>query len=263
MKKFSILFLTLLSISMFGQVGVGTEEPTAGLDIDPKGIEVEKSEDRYIRLEGLEKKPDYLRKIVLNQKGDVATMDYDANSFNLKTIKYAKSKKTIHTEKSANVMDVSKKQVSLDVDLVITLSPNTENIIFLEYDMPIFIYNNKEDNRVKVGYVGVTLTKVEDSNVIVELDQGSRKVTNYENRSAVNGDNFFGVSVASKAVDQLSNTGTVEKKVKYKLFAYIEKSYFESFDKEVYFGNADGEIESLGIGIFNAVHYEKVISPTK
>lgn len=263
MKKFSILFLTLLSISMFGQVGVGTEDPTASLDIDPKGIEVEKSEDSYIRLEGLEKKTDYLRKIVLNQKGDVATMDYDANSFNLKTIQYAKSKQTIHTEKSANVMDVSKKQVGLDVDLIITLSPYTENIIFLEYDMPIYIYNNNESGFIRVGYVGVTLTKVEKDNIITELEQGSRKMTNYKNRSSITRDDFFGVSVASKAVDQLSNTESVEKKVKYKLFAYIEKSFYETFDKKVYFGNADGEIESLGVGIFNAVHYEKVISPTK
>ncbi|MDM1398922.1 hypothetical protein HX049_17425 [Myroides odoratimimus] len=260
MKNVSALFFILFSISMFGQVGVGTEDPTAGLDVDPKGIKVENAENSYIRLEGLERKPDYLRKVVLNQQGYLATMDYDSDNFNLKTIEYIKSNKIIHTPKSANVMDTSKTPLSLEMDLEVILSPNTENILFLEYDIPIYIYDNIVNNNVIVGYIGVTLTKVNEDNTIVELDQGSRKITNYKNKIPASGDNLLGVSVTGKAVDQLSNKESVENKVKYKLFGYIEKNSFVDLDKEVYFGNADGEIESLGIGVFNVVVYEKVIS---
>ncbi|UVD79871.1 hypothetical protein NWE55_00850 [Myroides albus] len=259
-QRVNILFFILFSIKMIGQVGIGVENPVVNFDINPKGIQVENPEDRYIRLEGLGRKPEYLRKIVLNQDGDLATMDYSSDNFNLKTIKYVKSKRTVHTGKSANVMDPSKDQITLEMDLEVTLSPNTDNILFLEYDVPIYIYNNKENNLIVVGYVGVTLTKVEEDTTLVELDQGSRKLTNYESKINSEGDVFLGVSITGKAIDQISNTETVNKVVKYKLYGYVEKGRYDNIDKEVYFGNANGEIESLGIGVFNGIIYEKIIS---
>lgn len=255
-----MLFFILFSIKMIGQVGIGVEDPVTNLDINPKEIQVANPENSYIRLEGLERTPEYLRKIVLNQDGDIATMDYSSDSFNLKTIKYVKSKRTVHTDKSANVMDPSKEQITLEMDLEVILSPNTDNILFLEYDVPIYIYNNKENNLIVVGYIGVTLTKVKEDNTLVELDQGSRKITNYESKTSLAGDDFLGVSITGKAIDQISNAETVNKVVKYKLFGYVEKGRYDNIDKEVYFGNANGEIESLGIGVFNGVIYEKVIS---
>ncbi|MEK6450599.1 MULTISPECIES: hypothetical protein [Myroides] len=274
MNKFILIFFSLLSVSVLAQVGIGTEDPKVSLDIDYKGVKVEKSEDSFIRLEGLERRQDYLRKIILNTEGDVATMDYEDDNFNLKTLKYAKSQKTIHTEKSANVMkDQSNVNAHIDIelDIEVILSPNTENIIFLEYDVPIYIYNNVDNNsnsdlnydlmgkKVSIGYMGVTMVKVGDDGILGELDQGSRKITNYQNRSSIEGDNLMGVSITGKAVDQIRNTEPVEKKVMYKLYAYVEKGN-SSPNKDIYFGNAKGEIESLGQGIFNAVVYEKVIS---
>lgn len=260
MRKIVMICFALISISSFGQVGIGTEDPQAALDVDPKGVKVEQEEDKYIRIEGLERKPDYLRKIVLDDKGNMATMDYDSDNFNLKTLKYVKSKKTIYTAKSANVMDNSKEKLSLELDLEVILSPYTDNILFLEYDVPIYIYNNhdKDNAKIVIGYMGVTLTKVEDNNTIVELDQGSRKMTNYEGRSSANSNDFMGVSIGGKAVDQVSNTGNTGKKVLYKLYGYVEKGYYEQIDKDIYFCNANGEIESLGIGLFNIAVYEKV-----
>lgn len=262
MKKIIMIYFALVGISAFAQIGVGTEDPQASLDIDPKNIKVEKEEDRYIRLEGLDKRPDYLRKIVLDGEGNVATMDYDPNNFNLKTLKYTKSQNTVYTVKGANVMDSSKEALNLELDLELMLSPNTENILFLEYDVPIYIYDNTVNDKVEVGYMGVTMIKKGDNDQIVELDQGSRKMTNYENRSSITGDNFMGISIAGKAVDKLSNNLNIDKKVTYKLYGYVEKGV-NIGDKAVYFGNGDGKIESLGIGVFNIAVYEKVIKRTE
>lgn len=258
MKKIIILFFVLVKFPLFAQVGIGVEDPVSGLDIDPKGSAVEAIEDSYIRLEGLERSPDYLRKIVLNQQGDLATIDYDPNNFNLKTIKYVKSKTTISIDKAADVMDDSKENLNLELDIELSLSAHTDNIVFLEYDVPIYIRDYNQKNTTVIGYMGVTLTKMEQVNTLVELDQGSRKITNYENRSSVKDRDFTGVSILGKAVDQISNDTNSEKIVTYKLFGYAE--ILKEGDKavQIYFCNGDLNESSLGSGIFNAVIYEKV-----
>ncbi|MGL4585123.1 MAG: hypothetical protein ACRCVU_19320, partial [Flavobacterium sp.] len=209
--------------------------------------------------EGLPRKTDYMRKVVLNQEGHVATMDYDVNSFNLKTLKYVKNTSTFHSPKGLDVMNNERGDLEIGLNLEVILPPKTENILFLEYDVPIYTYNEKEKNFIIVGYIGVTLIKEEEGKAFKELDEGSRKLTNYEGRASKKGDDFFGASLTGKAIDKVSNPTDKDKKVTYKLYGYVEKGNYNNIDREVYFGNGDGKIESLGVGFFNVAVFEKNI----
>lgn len=237
-QKIGILIGLFTSCVGMAQVGVGTENPE-------KGIEIEGSV-RFRNLEEGDLKV-FNREVLMDKEGNLGYQDIESDrSYFVKMVSDQMEKQVI--------VDKTDQSKDLQLEVELELLPNTISVFEIHYNVP-FNFEVVSDGRYSdlpfVNEVGARLMKKEegkDGNY-VNVREGNRAlsiVSEYENTHPRL--SFRRSFVEGMSIQEVVNTSASIKKITYKLMSYTKKN-----DGIVKFSSDNGE----GVGVMLVKVYHK------
>ncbi|MDM1501982.1 hypothetical protein HX071_07170 [Myroides marinus] len=229
------LFTTCLGMA---QIGVGTENPTNGIEIE--------GSVRFRNLEEGDLKV-FNREVLMDKEGNLGYQDIESDrSYFVKMVS--------NQMKEQVIVDKTDQSKDLQLEVELELLPNTISVFEIHYNVP-FSFEVVSDGRYRdlplVNEVGARLMKKEEGkdSAYVNVREGNRAlsiVSEYENTyPRLNSRRSF---VEGMTIQEVVNTSTSTKKITYKMMSYSKAN--EGLLK---FNSDNGE----GIGMILVKVYHK------
>jgi hypothetical protein len=227
------------SYTAIAQVGVGTENPE-------KGFEVEGSV-RFRNLEEGDLKT-FNREVLMNKEGELGYLEIESDrSYFVKMLSHEMENKVVLDKTDEN------KDLFLNIDL--ELLPNTISIFEIHYNVPFYfqtLNKNSYQEETLVSAVGVRLMKKQvnlDRDYVNVID-GNRSlsiISEYER--AYPDFEFRGSFIEGMSIQEVVNDGSELKKISYKLMTYTKDN-----DGIVHFGSHADQHEGVGRILVKVYH---------
>lgn len=229
-KYFISMGLLLLCNIVLAQIGIGTMEPTAELEI--KGD---------IIFRGLKQvnTTEYYRRIVVDNDGNVGYLDKDPEGFFFNNVSFTYMPRQVGISQN--------REVDLNIGLDVDIPPRTKVLVIINYNIPVFIDYDRLN--ISMTTAGIELMKSENGK-ITPLVEGNRKFSfsmsyNYLEQ---------GMFVEGVYVDEVENLTDNLSKVRYYLVGFTEAGNFEV----LFSSNPDNLNEtSMGVGNMSVKVFSK------
>lgn len=247
-----MLFISILSLPCFAQVGVGTLTPQSDLDVVGT-----------VRLRKLAPSSELHRILVIDQQGNLATKNQRKGQFRITDIYYKTVELPIKTNPNEEDLGGTYSYtVDLGLALEIVIEPKSMVVVSLEYNIPCIVEMHDKD--VYPSYMGLELSKSSlQLNLQKEVVQaGSRKYTVYDINADQDGDKIISIPVAGAAADVVENPSDKQVTVTYEVKGYVEIKAGSTNNYTMFFGgyhSEDPNFEGIGNGIYMVSVYEKTL----
>ncbi len=244
MRNIVLFFLLHIGGVALGQVGINNLRPEADLDVDGS-----------VKFRKLNNMLNFNQIIVANEEGRLAATEVEEGAFLLRDIYFKKMSQLVKTTSPSAVFVPNRSTlIELGLDIDIPISPHSEVIVSVEYNVPVI--NQYSNSNEYSNYLGITLIR-KFNQTLVELDEGSRKITVYRGYTLQDRVRIVGVPITGKATDMVSNNTNVVNN-----YTYSAKGYIETGRGTIYYGDINSLFPrelNWGNGILVITVYEKAI----
>lgn len=273
MKTISLTILLLLALVFCldcqAQIGVNTFNIASDVNLDVDGS---------IRLRQLTNTRVNNTELVADNNGNIAATILGTNTFIETDFHFVKSTNSI---KTTTAHSISTNPLDLDLSITITIPPQTEVMLYLEYNVPVIpiitslTTSAPSGKQLYAEELGIALFKSSTGLNIAEtaLPGLTRKQTPYlnnndGNNTISNPGGFRGIydnsmQMQASGIDKIKNTKNIPETITYTLKGLVSNIYTTQ-NPSFYFGMSPKEIlndwRDSGTGIFTIDVYEKKIS---
>ncbi|MDM1398924.1 hypothetical protein HX049_17435 [Myroides odoratimimus] len=242
MKQTIFIIMTLFfSCLAMAQVGVGTESPASGIEIQGS-IRFRNLEEGDLKI--------FNKEVLMDKEGNLGYLEIESNRSYFVKMVYDQMKKQVILNKTNQSKDLL-----LEVEL--ELLPNTISVFEIHYNVPVsfeMVNQTTYTDIPLVSDIGVRLMKKEEGkeSSYVNLREGNRAVSlidEYEKASP--NLNFRRSFIEGMNVQEVVNKDNKQKKISYKLMSYVNDN-----QGEVRYGSQENN-DGMGVGMILVKVYHK------